>query len=504
MAPAGLHGLGFRRHSVRSLIHQMLFNSFSFAIFFAIVLSGYWLLKRWVRGQNILLLVASYVFYGWWDWRFLSLLALSTFVDYWVAGKIQGLALGGSDTDKVIRKRWLTLSIVTNIGVLAFFKYFNFFIESARALLMAVGFEPNPIYLEIILPVGISFYTFQTLGFTIDVYRRQAVPPRHFSTFALYVAFFPQLVAGPIERATALLPQFEAPRRFDRIQFVDGVHLILWGLFKKVYVADNLAQVVNATFANPSASGFEVMIAVYAFAFQIYGDFSGYSDIARGCGKCMGFDLMHNFRYPYVSINPSDFWRRWHISLSTWLRDYLYIPLGGNRGTSLATYRNLFITMLLGGLWHGATWLFVIWGAYQGVLLIVHRLFTEWRERVGGFGWLSRISPVAVRAASMVVMFQFICVGWLIFRGESVGQITSMLQRLFTWHGASDFSVAAPLFVFAVPMLGVEALLGGARREALHHIEWIPAVVKSVIFGLLAYLLLFYGASSQSFIYFQF
>lgn len=476
---------------------QMAFNSFAFAVFLPVVVGLYWLLYRRTRWQNWLLLVASYVFYGWWDWRFLSLLAISTVVDHLVASRIH--TISGTDADSERRRRrWLVLSVVTNLGILGFFKYFNFFAGSMQALLASVGVEADPFYLNVILPVGISFYTFQTLSYTVDVYRREMPPARSFWDFALYVAFFPQLVAGPIERAVALVPQIEQPRRFDRLQFTDGLHLIFWGLFKKVYVADNLAPVVNSTFGDPTASGWQVLVGIYAFAFQIYCDFSGYSDIARGCAKAMGFELMHNFRFPYVSKNPSEFWRRWHISLSTWLRDYLYIPLGGNRGSALLTYRNLGLTMLLGGLWHGATWLFVLWGAYQGLLLIAHRLYTESRgERPASDGLASRLVRV-------VVMFQFVCLGWLIFRGESLSQIGSMLGRLLTWSGTVDWSAGMPLLTFAGPLLLVEAVLGWSRREALYHLTWLPSGLRAVGYGALFYLFAFHGASSQSFIYFQF
>lgn len=475
----------------------MAFNSFAFAVFLPVVLGIYWLLRSRMRAQNTLLLVASYLFYGWWDWRFLSLLALSTVIDHLVATRIHAIA-GSDPLSQSHRRRWLTLSLVANLGILGFFKYFNFFAGSMQALLASVGIEADPFYLSVILPVGISFYTFQTLSYTVDVYRREMAPAKNFWDFALYVAFFPQLVAGPIERAVALVPQIEQPRRFDRLQFADGLHLIFWGLFKKVYVADNLAVVVNATFSDPAASGWQILIGVYAFAFQIYGDFSGYSDIARGCAKAMGFELMHNFRFPYISKNPSEFWRRWHISLSSWLRDYLYISLGGNRGSAWRTYRNLALTMLLGGLWHGATWLFVLWGAYQGLLLVVHRLYSEWRgDRSAEGGLLAR----AVRVA---VMFQFVCVGWLIFRAESLSQIGSMLARLLTWSGTVDVSAALPLLTFAGPLLLAEALLGWSRREALYHVNWLPGGVRAVSYGALFYLLAFHGASSQSFIYFQF
>lgn len=479
----------------------MAFNSFVFAVFLMIVLAAYWLLHRTRSGQNAMLLVASYVFYGWWDWRFLSLLAISTVIDHIAAVRIHDLQAEGSAAATVRRRRWLTLSIGANLTMLGFFKYFNFFAGSMQELLQSIGVRVDPFYLNIILPVGISFYTFQTMSYAIDVYRGELAPARRFADYALYVAFFPQLVAGPIERAITLLPQVERPRRFDSLQFAEGIQLIFWGLFKKVYVADNLAPIVHAAFADPTASGLQVLVGIYAFAFQIYGDFSGYTDIARGCSKCMGFELMINFRFPYVAVNPSDFWRRWHISLSTWLRDYLYVPLGGNRGSRLMTYRNLALTMLIGGLWHGATWLFVLWGAYHGALLVIHRLFTEWRAA-------GTVAPAPsgklARAVQIVVMFNLVCLGWLIFRGESLTQIGGMLWRLVTWQGANEISLLAPLAIFVLPMLAIELVLGLSRREGLGHAQWLPGGVRAAAYGVLFYLLAFHGASAQSFIYFQF
>jgi len=479
----------------------MAFNSFAFALFLPTVLGIYWLLRRWPRVQNAILLAASYLFYGYWDWRFLSLLLISTVVDYTVALRVERELRVAGGVRTAAARRWITLSLATNLGILGFFKYFNFFTDSFAALLSSVGVQADPLYLNIILPVGISFYTFQTLSYTVDVYRGAMEPTRRFFDFALYVAFFPQLVAGPIERAKTLLPQILAPRRFDPTQFSDGVQLIFWGLFKKVFVADNLAPFVNEVFASPDPTGFQVVMAVYAFAFQIYCDFSGYSDIARGCAKCLGMELMVNFRYPYVAVNPSDFWRRWHISLSTWLRDYLYISLGGNRRGEWMTYRNLSLTMLLGGLWHGATWLFVLWGAYQGLLLVVHRAVAPIleRNRVGAGlpGWL-------VRAGKVVLMFQFVCVGWLIFRGESLGQIGGMLQALVTWSGPVEWSAALPLLQFALPLVLLEAVIGGSRKEGLHRVGWLPSPARAAAYGVMFYLFAFHGAAAQTFIYFQF
>ncbi|MDH5528867.1 MAG: MBOAT family protein, partial [Paracoccaceae bacterium] len=324
-------------------IQSMLFSELTFWAFFAIVMAAYLVLPH--KAQNRMLLVASYVFYAAWDWRFLSLILLSTFVDYLV-----GLALAGTE-DERRRKRLLWLSLGINLGMLAVFKYLGFFIDSFQAMLAGIGYEADPLILSIVLPVGISFYTFQTLSYTIDVYRRELKPTRDFLDFALFVAFFPQLVAGPIERAKNLLPNIEMPRVMSWENISRGAVLCLLGLIKKIVIADGLAPSVDAIYSSPDPSRLDILLATWFFAIQIYCDFSGYTDIARGVAKMLGFGLMRNFAQPYFAANPQEFWRRWHISLSTWLRDYLYISLGGNRGGRWSTYRNLMATMTLGGLW---------------------------------------------------------------------------------------------------------------------------------------------------------
>ncbi len=348
----------------------MLFNSLEFVVFFAVVLALYSVLNH--PRQNALLLVASYVFYGAWDYRFLLLLIGTTLVDYAV-----GLAIDRR-SDPAARRRILMFSIVANLGVLGVFKYFNFFADSLVEFAGLFGLSVSPVTLNIVLPVGISFYTFQSMAYTIDVYRGHLKPCRSLPDFALYVTFFPQLVAGPIERATHLLPQIYARRVMTAEKIGSGLSLIALGFFKKVVMADNLAPTVNEIFAKQGGyTAEEVLVGAIFFAFQIYGDFSGYTDIARGTSRVLGFELMDNFREPYFARSPSDFWQRWHISLSTWLRDYLYISLGGNRGGRLTTYRNLILTMLLGGLWHGAAWNFVWWGLYHGTLLVGYRWYEE-------------------------------------------------------------------------------------------------------------------------------
>ena len=479
----------------------MLFNSFEFAVFLPIVVGLYWVLPH--RWQNRMLLVASYVFYGAWDWRFLGLILLSTVVDYNAGLRIHSLETGVTPDRDRGRKFWVGVSVVANLTILGFFKYFNFFVGSLTGLLSVVGLAPSdPILLEIILPVGISFYTFQTISYSIDIYRGHLEPTRDLLDFALFVSFFPQLVAGPIERAQVLLPQILKKRSFSKETFGDGLALIFWGLFMKVFVADNLAPIVDQQFSDPSVTGFGALVGAYAFAFQIYGDFAGYSNVARGCSKLLGIELMVNFRFPYITQNPSEFWRRWHISLSTWLRDYLYIPLGGSRGGQRQLYRNLALTMLLGGLWHGATWIFVVWGAYQAMLLVIHRLVGDGLAVLPVFREQSKTSLWGI--IQIVLMFHFVCGGWLIFRGQDVDQILDMTIAILTMRGVTDLGLILPLLGVIAPMALFEAIQVGTDREEVHRISCVPLPLKSLVYAVMAYLLVFHGASAQSFIYFQF
>lgn len=397
----------------------MTFNSYIFWVFFAVVLGLLRLLPH--RAQNAMLVVASYVFYGAWDWRFLGLILLSTVVDYFI-----GLRVAAAPT-KAVAKRWVATSMTVNLSILGFFKYFDFFIENAAAGLSAMGLDFAVPSLGIVLPVGISFYTFQTMSYTVDIYRGETRATRNFVDFALFVAYFPQLVAGPIERSSRLLPQLASPRRVDGDDFVQGLYLIVSGLFMKIVVADNMASIVDAIYGTPTdeLSGMAYLVATWCFAIQIYGDFYGYSAIARGVSRWMGVSLMVNFRMPYLATNPSDFWQRWHISLSSWLRDYLYIPLGGNRGGKLLTYRNLMLTMVLGGLWHGAGWTFLIWGTLHGLMLCFYRRFCP-SVRLG-YG-----KGVLVRAASAFFFFQLVCVCWLFFRADDLGQAVAIITDICT------------------------------------------------------------------------
>jgi alginate O-acetyltransferase complex protein AlgI len=472
----------------------MVFNSIQFLIFFVGVYALYRLLPH--RAQNWLLLIASYVFYSAWDWRFTGLLAGSTIVDYAV-----GRYLGRS-ADPLRRRRALWISLGFNLGVLGFFKYYGFFAENLQALLSAVGLGVSLPLLQVVLPIGISFYTFMTMSYVIDVYRGEIEPTRDFLDFAVFVAYFPHLVAGPILRASSLVPQIARPRHPTPAQIHAGLWLIGWGLFKKIYVADNLAHIADAVFAaGYQPSGPEVLLGIYAFAFQIYCDFSGYSDIAIGISKLMGIDLNLNFLFPYFVRSPQEFWRHWHISLSTWLRDYLYVPLGGNRGGKVRTYRNLMITMVLGGLWHGAAWPFVLWGVYQGGLLVV---FRKGREALADTRWAIRLEQPAVKVIGWMVMFHLTCYGWLIFRADSAAQIGRMSTSLVTtWGAGARWPEVWPLLGYVTPLL----LLHGweAWRGDLLAVSKLPLLLRYAIYVALAYLTVLFGefAGSQ-FIYFQF
>jgi len=355
---------------------------------------------------------------------------------------------------------------------------------------------------EIVLPVGISFYTFQTMSYTIDIYRGQLEPTQNFWDFALFVSFFPQLVAGPIERARSLLPQILERRHFQPAQMMEGLRLVCWGLFKKSYVADNLAPLVDTLFATPNPSGLETLLAAYAFAFQIYCDFSGYSDIARGCAKCLGFEIMVNFNLPYIAAGMQEFWRRWHISLSTWLRDYLYIPLGGNRDSKGKTYRNLTITMLLGGLWHGAAWTFVLWGAYHGALLAVQRLWSDVAMKAGGASGAPH--GAALKLVRVLATFHLVCLGWLIFRAASLPQLYGMLAGLAQWRPVSDGDQWWRLIQFVGPLLLFEWIEARSQRVASVVPETVWVCGRSAAFGVVFYMFVFHAAAAESFIYFAF
>lgn len=471
----------------------MLFNSFIFWIFFFVVIAIYRQLSH--GPQNRLLLLASYIFYGFWDYRFLSLIFISTVIDFFAAQKIV------TARDEKKKKSWLLVSIAFNLGMLGFFKYWNFFIGEFSDALVLLGFSASTPMLDVVLPVGISFYTFQTMSYTIDVYRGKTDPTDKFLDFALYVSFFPQLVAGPIERSSHLLPQITLKRKTNGHDFSEGFYHVLTGLFKKVVIADNMAPLVNTIFSRPISdlTGPEIIMGVYAFAFQIYGDFSGYSSIAKGIAHWMGFDLMWNFKNPYFSSSPSEFWTRWHISLSSWLRDYLYIPLGGNRGGLKKTFRNLMVTMCLGGLWHGAGWTYILWGFYHGVLLVVYHAL-EGRKSAETKS-VNRISKL-VRT---FLFFNLIAVSWLFFRAESMGQIGDMMFLVFSDFTVTAFTMygAAMIIFFVMPLMLLEYWTerSGNMLVVLERSWKIRFVVYSYFIGMI---IIFPPLISQEFIYFQF
>lgn len=471
----------------------MLFNQWSFLLFFAAVYGTYLFLRR--TAQNVLLLVASYVFYGFWDWRFLGLLFASTLADYWI-----GIWIG--DARGARKRRLLQASVVLNLAFLGVFKYFNFFVSSAGALLQAAGFHPSLPTLNVILPVGISFYTFMSLSYTIDVYRGDTRPARSFLDYALFVAYFPHLVAGPIVRDTVLLPQLQRARVVTAEKVQSGALLVLIGLTRKV-TADYLAADVDAAFAAPTSHGSATLVAaVVMFALQIYGDFAGYTDVARGISRMMGIELVRNFEHPYFATNITLFWRRWHMSLSSWLRDYLYIPLGGSRGTPLFGYRNLMLTMLLGGLWHGASWNFVVWGALHGFALCAHKVVLGERKadhRAGTSGVRARLGA----GASWAVTLGWVCLAWVFFRASTFHEALAVLGRIGGLHGGFVRSYAKHALVALVVLLAIDVPQVRWRDETAW-LRW-PWTARGLLYAsLIVVLVLLRVSRDVPFIYFQF
>lgn len=481
----------------------MLFNTIDFAIFLPIVFFIYWfVLKNTVKGQNVLLLVASYVFYGWWDWKFLFLITASSIVDYLI-----GLAMDNNQS-AVKRKYLLFLSILFNLGVLGFFKYFNFFVENFISAFSFLGYYIQANTLDIILPVGISFYTFQTMSYTFDVYRGSLKPTKDFVSFSAFVSFFPQLVAGPIERASNLLPQFYKARIFSYEQAANGMRQILWGLFKKVVIADNCATYANLIFNNSSEhDGSTLFLGAIFFAFQIYGDFSGYSDIAIGVSRLFGFGLMQNFAFPYFSRDIAEFWRRWHISLSTWFRDYLYIPLGGSKGGTWMKLRNTFVIFLVSGFWHGANWTFIIWGALNALYFIPLLLSNKNRRYLNNVGDNGKFS--INEGLRILGTFILVVLAWVFFRADSLAHALTILGEIFSptlltvpvFYNRLDAIVVSLLTIF---MLSME----WQSRKNLFALDFFlinssRAKRYSFYFLLLGLILLFRG-EQQDFIYFQF
>ncbi|WFB35364.1 MBOAT family O-acyltransferase [Kiritimatiellota bacterium B12222] len=464
----------------------MYFNSFQFFVFFALFLCGYFLSPR--KGKSLLIFLGSLFFYACWDFRFVSLILFSTVVDY-----VVGLRLHAC-SDPHNRKRWVSLSLVVNLGLLGIFKYYNFFIDSAVELLTDLGFHATaPGSLTILLPVGISFYTFQTLSYTLDIYRKQLEPTRNFIDFGAFVTFFPQLVAGPIERAAHLLPQIQNPQRPTAAQLRNGTFLLAWGLFEKVVVADNLAFITDKGFAAP-ASGPNTLLSLYSFAFQVFADFDGYSNMARGMAAIMGFSLFHNFNAPYFAASPSEFWKRWHITLSSWLRDYLYIPLGGNRKGPIRTRLNLMLTMVLGGLWHGAAWTYVLWGTLHGLLLML------WPRKAHPRKWWTGI---LVR----IVFFHLVCLSYLFFRAEDLPMVLELLHSFGQgWSPLvnSDLcTIAVKIFAFSTPVILYQALQ--YRSGQVDPARAWPLPLRVGFYVILFYAIVLWGVNdAQSFLYFQF
>ena len=403
----------------------MLFNSIEFIIFLPLVFLLYWFVFKKLNLQNVFVVAASYLFYGWWDWRFLLLIAITSLCSY-----LSGTGIERHEGNRRRQKRISALNIVLNLSILCCFKYFNFFSENFAQLLRSFGCEPDAVTLNILLPVGISFYTFQALSYTIDVYRHRLKATRDPAAFFAFIGFFPQLVAGPIERATNLLPQFTRPRTFDCDRAADGMRQMLWGFFKKVVVADNCALFANGVFENYEAmSGSALLAGALFFTVQIYGDFSGYSDIAVGTARLFGIDLMRNFNCPYFARDIAEFWRRWHISLTTWFRDYVYIPLGGSRGGRWKSVRNTAVIFLVSGFWHGANWTFIAWGAYHALLFIPLLLLNKnrrYRDTVAE----GHLFPNFKELLQMTVTFGLVLAGWIVFRAESIGQAAGYLKGM--------------------------------------------------------------------------
>ena len=481
----------------------MLFNSIDFAIFLPIIFILYWFVfNKDLKRQNFLIVVASYIFYGWWDWRFLSLILFSTLVDYSI-----GLALS-SEKKLARRKILLWISILVNLGFLGFFKYYNFFLDSFVQAFSVFGYTININSLNIILPVGISFYTFQTLSYTIDVYRRKLDSTQDFIAFSAFVSFFPQLVAGPIERAENLLPQFYKNRTFEYDKAVDGLRQILWGFFKKIVIADNAAQIANEIFNNSTDySGSTLILGALFFAFQIYGDFSGYSDIAIGTSRLFGFNLKQNFAFPYFSRDIAEFWRRWHISLSTWFRDYLYIPLGGSKGSIWIKIRNTFAIFIVSGFWHGANWTFIVWGILNALYFMPLLLLKKNRNHTDVVAQ-SRYLPSIREFFQMLLTFSLTVLAWIFFRAESIEHALSYISEIFSQSFFSRPYFSGHMRLTSI-LIVIFIILEWMGRENLYAIEkigfkWLR-IARWLLYAFIIFLIGFYMQTIETpFIYFQF
>ena len=482
----------------------MLFNSIDFAIFLPIIFILYWFVaNKNLTIQNTLLLVASYFFYACWDWRFLFLLMFSTLLDYYTGLKM-------SESASFSNKRfWFWLSVVVNLGFLGIFKYYNFFADSFAAALSQFGLKVNPWMISVILPVGISFYTFHGLSYVIDIYKERIPAEKSFIDYAVFVSFFPLLVAGPIERATHLLPQIKSSRTFDYTKSVDGLRQILWGLFKKIVIADNCAEFANLFFNNHTDySGSALLLGALFFTFQIYGDFSGYSDIALGTARLFGIELLQNFSFPYFSRDIAEFWRRWHISLSSWFRDYLYIPLGGSKGSTWLKVRNTFIIFIVSGFWHGANWTFIIWGALNAVYFMPLLLTKNNRNNLGIVAH-GRNLPTMREVSSMLVTFGLTVFAWIFFRAESVGHAFGYISGIF-----SPTLFKLPLFtgmlkaLITMLFVGIFILIEWKGREEKYALAKLGLnwhrPVRYVFYYAIVVAIIWFSGKEQQFIYFQF
>ena len=483
----------------------MLFNSIDFALFFPIVFILYWLvLDKNLKWQNFLIVLTSYIFYSWWDWRFLSLIIFSTVLDYSI-----GIALSKQE-NRFKRKGLLWTSILVNLGFLGIFKYYNFFLDNFQSAFSFFGHEISGSSLDIILPVGISFYTFQTLSYTIDVYKRKLQPSKDIVAFSAFVCFFPQLVAGPIERATNLLPQFYVKRTFNTAKAIDGIKQILWGFFKKIVIADNCAKYSDYIFnQSEDYSGSTLVLGAFLFSFQIYGDFSGYTDIAIGTSRLLGFDLKQNFAFPYFSRNIAEFWRRWHISLSTWFRDYLYIPIGGSKGGHLLKTRNVFIIFIVSGFWHGANWTFMAWGALHALFFLPLILSDKNRTHLDTVA-KGKIVPSLKESINMATTFSLTVLAWIFFRADNIQHAFNFISDIFSptlfklpaYYGDPELRITLILILFFI-------LIEWAGRDQEYAIEKLGKLWKRpyrylFYYGLVLIILYFGNFNDNPFIYFQF
>ena len=477
----------------------MLFNSITFLIFLPIAFILYWyVFNKKLRPQNTLVLVLSYVFYGWWDWRFLFLILGSTVLDYWLGRLI------ANSGNKNKRKQYLILSLLFNLGALAIFKYFNFFKENFEILLNNFGFKADFVTMDILLPVGISFYTFQTLSYTIDVYRNRIEATKDFLAFASFVSFFPQLVAGPIERASNLLPQFFKKRKFSYKLAIDGSKQIVWGFFMKIVIADNCAVYANQVFNDyESYNALSLFLGALMFAFQIYGDFAGYSNIAIGVSRLFGFNLKQNFAFPYFSRDIAEFWRRWHISLSTWFRDYLYIPLGGSRGSTAKKVRNIFIIFVVSGFWHGANWTFIVWGLLNAIYFLPLMLLKKNRVNLGVIGEMRK--PKLRELLGLALTFFLTTIAWVFFRAEDIDSATSYLINMFVMKSGNNLDFPILLILILLFFITVE-WIGRRDKFAIQNVLINKPIFSRLFIYVIIMSIFVFGqfSSEYEFIYFQF